>query len=71
MWWWGQFQVFIQFFMGSFDCMSLIGDLRMALERNLVSAGFWFDVVTSVPWSYLDYEAYQVCFIFSHAHRQS
>jgi hypothetical protein len=48
--------------MGSFDSLSLIGDLWMAFERNITSlGGFWFDVVTSMLWSYLDYQAYQVC----------
>ena len=38
-----------------------VDDPPTVLYRKLTSASdFWFDFVTSLPWSYLDYHAYQV-----------
>ena len=34
--------------------------LAQAFHRNVTSFYFWFDCVTSMPWSYLDYDAYLV-----------
>ena len=61
-----QFEVFTQFFIGTFeDSPSLLNDFALVLLRNFTSvSGFWFDCVTSIPWSYLDYGAYTVRGIF-------
>jgi len=58
------FDVFMQFVIGSFDdSQTLLSDLKLAAKRNFTSlGGFWFDCITSVPWSYLDYQAYLACF---------
>ena len=38
-----------------------VGAGRQVLRRNVTSvSGFWFDCITSIPWSYLDYAAYLV-----------
>jgi len=57
------FDVFCQFFIGTFDdSTSFLGDLLLAARRNFTSVGgFWFDLVTSMPWSYLDYNSYLEC----------
>ena len=32
----------------------------MAVENLTSLSGFWFDCVTSIPWSWLDFETYTV-----------
>ena len=45
-----------------------VDDPMEVLHRKLTSlSGFWFDFVTSLPWSYLDYNALLVCIAFSAA----
>jgi hypothetical protein len=54
--------VLTQFFICSFDdSPSLLNDFKLVLIRNCTSiSGFWFDCITSIPWSYVDYGAYKV-----------
>jgi hypothetical protein len=58
-------EAFTQFFIGAFDTdMTYIDDLRRIVRRNLLSlSGFWFDCVTSIPWSYVDVSFYLVMII--------
>jgi hypothetical protein len=51
-----------QFFIGSFeDSPSLLNDFLLVLLRNFTSiSGFWFDCITSIPWSFIDFRAYTV-----------
>ena len=51
-----QFEVVFQFFVGTFDNTgTYVDDLRIVASKYIMSfSGFWFDTVTSVPWSYLD-----------------
>ena len=55
-------EAFSQFFLGYFNAdMTYQDDLRVSVLRNLSSvSGFWFDCVTSIPWSYLDMHFYLV-----------
>jgi hypothetical protein len=57
-----QFEVFIQFFVGVFDeRLGYIDDPKEIAMRNLTSfTSFWFDCVTSIPWSYIDMHQYLV-----------
>ena len=47
--------------MGEFDETGTYVDDFGAVARNYVLSysGFWFDSITSIPWSYLDLYAYQ------------
>ncbi len=51
-----QVEAFSQFFIGSFNTdMSYVDDFYCIVKRNLQSvSGFWFDLVTSIPWAYVD-----------------
>ena len=51
-----QVEVFIQFFVGMYDNkQEYIDDWRLVASAYLMSPfGFWFDCVTSVPWSFMD-----------------
>ncbi len=57
-----QLDVILQFLTGCFvehNTEYVDSYSRIAL-RNLTSLkGFWFDCVTSMPWSFMDYYAYQ------------
>lgn len=57
-----QLEVASQFFIGHFDnSETYFDDMKMIMIRNFTSiSGFWFDLVTSIPWSYLDVNAYKV-----------
>ncbi len=59
----GQFEVVSQFFVGMFDSSeTYIDNIYVVAFVNLTSVtGFWFDCVTSIPWSYFDLSAYRVC----------
>ena len=50
-----------QFLVGEFDETGTYVDDFGAVARNYVLSysGFWFDSITSIPWSYLDLYAYQ------------
>jgi hypothetical protein len=55
-----QLDVVVQFLMGCFVDPDYVDSYRLIALRNLTSlSGFWFDCVTSMPWSYMDYYAYQ------------
>ena len=60
-----QFEVFVQFFMGSLDASDrYCDDLRIIAIKYCTSfTGFWFDFVTSLPWSFNDLYSYQVNFV--------
>jgi hypothetical protein len=57
-----QFEAIIQFFLGTFDTdMNYIDDVAKIFKKNLSSlTGFWFDFVTSIPWSCFDLIQYMV-----------
>ena len=59
-----QVEAFIQFFLGYYaHDMTYQDDLVVSVKRNLSSlSGFWFDCVTSIPWSYMDLYFYLVIF---------
>ncbi len=51
----------VQFLTGCFVDPDYLDSYSRIALRNLTSLrGFWFDCVTSMPWSYMDYYAYQV-----------
>ena len=58
----GQVEAFTQFFLGYYNHdMTYQDDLLVSVRRNLSSVtGFWFDAVTSIPWSYMDMHFYLV-----------
>jgi hypothetical protein len=60
--WFLQVEAFTQFFLGYYEeDMTYCDDFIVLLKRNLSSvAGFWFDSVTSIPWSYMDLHFYLV-----------
>ncbi len=55
-------EAFVQFFLGRYAVnLTYEDDLGASLRRNLTSiSGFWFDCVTSIPWSYMDLHQYLV-----------
>ncbi len=57
-----QVEAFVQFFLGRYsEDLTYEDDLLVSLQRNLTSvSGFWFDCVTSIPWSYMDLHLYLV-----------
>jgi hypothetical protein len=57
-----QVEAFTQFFLGYFEeDMTYQDDFLVSLRKNLSSiSGFWFDCVTSIPWSYIDLNFYLV-----------
>ncbi len=59
-----QFEVIIQFFMGTLDASDRYCDnLRVIAFKYCASfTGFWFDFVTSLPWSFNDLYSYEVIF---------
>jgi hypothetical protein len=60
-----QIEVILQFFIGTENAdMTYNDDILSIARRNLCSlSGFWFDCVTSIPWSYLDLHFYLVKFL--------
>ncbi len=55
-----QMDVVVQFLMGCFVDPDYVDSYSRIALRNLTSfSGFWFDCVTSMPWSYMDFSAYQ------------
>ncbi len=59
-----KFEVFSQFFVGVFDSSeNYYDDFRLIISRNVTSLAFWFDCATSLPWSFLDLNVYQVSFV--------
>jgi hypothetical protein len=57
-----QMEVFSQFFIAYYDNNgAYVDDMREVAKRYTMSfSSFWFDLSTSLPWSYLDLYAYQV-----------
>jgi hypothetical protein len=57
-----QLEAFSQFFIGHYKIdMTYEDNLVVCITRNLSSfSGFWFDCVTSIPWSYMDMHFYLV-----------
>ena len=57
-----QLEVVYQFFVGAFDETGTYVDDINTIAKKYVFAynGFWFDVITSGPWSFLDLYSYQV-----------
>lgn len=57
-----QFEIVIQFFTGTYDKdLNYIDDWKWILQSKLVSlTGFWLDCVTSIPWAWIDMQAYLV-----------
>jgi hypothetical protein len=57
-----QVEAFAQFLIGSYNTdMSYVDDFGSIVMRNMLSVtGFWFDLVTSIPWAYVDLSFYLV-----------
>ena len=57
-----QVEAFTQFFLGYYtQDMTYKDDLSGTIRRNLSSiSGFWFDCITSIPWSFMDLHFYLV-----------
>ena len=52
----------VQFFLGWYDDKSNYHDdiIKLFFKNILSPKGFWFDCITSIPWSYLDLKYYLV-----------
>jgi hypothetical protein len=57
-----QLEVICQFAIGTFDSTETYCDEIRVIVTNYITSisGFWFDCVTSVPWSYMDLAVYRV-----------
>jgi hypothetical protein len=57
-----QFEVMLEFFMGATDkSENYCDDIQLIAVKNLTSlGGFWFDLFTSIPWSYFDLDSFRV-----------
>jgi hypothetical protein len=67
-----QFEIVLQFITGSLDLSETYCDDYKVIGAKYLSSisNFWFDLVTSIPWSFSDVYAYQVlslvlCIYFS------
>ncbi len=62
-----QIEVVLHFFIGFYDSADkYIDDIRTIVLKSLMAlGGFWFDCITSLPWSFMDLYAYQVHISFS------
>ena len=60
-----QFEIVVQFFVGKYyKEMYYMDDIPWIFKSNLMSpSGFWFDCVTSIPWSCLDFHTHQVYYL--------
>jgi hypothetical protein len=56
-------EVLVQFFVGTHNHeQEYIDDWRHVASAYLMSIfGFWFDSVTSIPWSFMDLHFYMLC----------
>ena len=54
-----QFEIATQFFIGYFDSNGAYVDDLVSVAARYFINGFSFDAFTSIPWSFLDYWAYQ------------
>ena len=63
-----QFEILVQFFIGYFDSNgAYVDDIFSAMARYGLSVNnFGFDFVSSLPWSLLDYWAYQARSVYIH-----
>jgi hypothetical protein len=54
--------VILHFFVGFYDNgEKYIDDVKKIFYKSLMAlGGFWFDCVTSLPWSFMDLYAYKV-----------
>ena len=57
-----QFEVFVQFFIGVYDSSEKYCDNPFLIASRYLTSPrcFSFDFVTSLPWSYIDLNSYQV-----------
>jgi hypothetical protein len=65
-----QVEIVLQFFTGSVDLSEKYCDNIRVISAVYLSSlsGFWFDCVTSIPWSFNDLYSYQVVFFVIHLH---
>jgi hypothetical protein len=65
-----QFEVVTQFCVGVYtEDMAYVDDWRLVAAKLCLSpTGVWFDVVTSIPWSFIDLHSYLVSLL---SHRLS
>lgn len=58
-----QVEIGLQFVTGSMDLSEVYCDDFKVVAMQYLSSlgGFWFDFITSLPWSFNDLYAYQVC----------
>ena len=57
-----QIEVACHFAIGTFDSTETYCDeLRVIVTKYLTTVdGFWFDCITSIPWSFMDFAVYRV-----------
>ena len=62
-----QMEIVLQFFTGSLDVSEIYCDSLPIIAAKYFSSvgGFWFDFLTSLPWSFNDLYAYQVTMCLS------
>ncbi len=55
-------EAFTRFFVGAYRVdLTYDDDMASICQQNLISpTGFWFDCVTSIPWSFMDLRVYLV-----------
>ena len=60
-------EIVLQFCIGSMDISEKYCDDFRVISAQYISSfsGFWFDVVTSIPWSFNDLYAYQVSMLLA------
>ena len=66
-----QFEVFSQFFIAYYDNRGIYVDELISVVTNYTGSvtRFWFDIGTSIPWSYLDFLADQVTNVANQSRR--
>ena len=57
-----QFEILVQFFVGKYHKdLEYIDNIFWILKTNLTTpSGFWFDCITSIPWSCIDFNTHLV-----------
>jgi hypothetical protein len=61
-----QIEIVLQFCTGTIDVTDTYCDNFSVISTNYLASprGFWFDVITSIPWSYNDLYAYKVVHVY-------
>jgi hypothetical protein len=58
-------EIALQFFTGSVDMSETYCDNFKVISAQYLASpsGFWFDIITSLPWSFNDLFTYKVVFV--------